>query len=460
MERQPSLAAGSLLSYGACASKDDAEQKCEQRSSQRIFTDTEILTLPLIVFSMCFLSFSVFNSVVVGILSALYGTAIAGILTYLSWERSRAWRGFCLVLWLVVVLALGLGIACGRSFPRVDGSSNDRALIVSIAILMGLTLVSRVVGEALPNLGWGIVGSSATFAAGPVEEGRGWGWEPLAAQNMRLGWDACEEAPDRVIHDLLFKRGYWSGEPAVDYLFFLAQEHLYMSCFLCHPWHPFGKFLRCIVAAIVSCLIVWPVALMAEIVQNAPLRLVLTIILVTAPRNLLKASLRKIAVAPQMLKVKDEASIRGGKFRHLVRKHITQKKIKQFDAVVMETRQAYTTQKLIAFVFFSVCLTGCVIHYCTKEIKRHSQRPLYECLKESSVGLLFAFSLELLIQLIFTARQADGPRRKMLFCGFFHRWWVERCDYGKLRHIDKLDHDDKPTFFEMVKDAISMAVEG
>lgn len=59
--------------------------------------------------------------------------------------------------------------------------------------------------------------------------------------------------PGYLRQDLLNSRSFWTGEVIEDYIFHAANRHVYLSCLLSHPSHPYQKWHRIVVAAVATC---------------------------------------------------------------------------------------------------------------------------------------------------------------------------------------------------------------
>lgn len=59
--------------------------------------------------------------------------------------------------------------------------------------------------------------------------------------------------PGYLKQDLLNSRSFWTGEVIEDYIFHAANRHIYLSCLLSHPSHPYKKWHRIVVAAVATC---------------------------------------------------------------------------------------------------------------------------------------------------------------------------------------------------------------
>jgi len=418
-----------------------------------VASDFAVLWLPWFLFTICLLPLGVWNQLVVSVLALAYALTLSCILAVLSWSRSTAWLSFSMFCGVAAVAGFCMGLY-----------SSGLYILVCLATLLVLAGAASL-GCLLPRLGCGIIGSSASVA-----ELQGWGWEPKAVVNMGLGlgWDGWDlerltqqpqEYPERVRHDLLKHRAYWSGEPALDYAHFLSQEHMFVSCFLAHPAAPISRFERVLVCCIVSCLIVFPVAWMGVTLHEQPLlRLCATAVLVTVPRNALKFLVLRAAATPEALR-DDERARWGPKLRRLVMKHFTRRgrasvrvhsKLAEFKSLQSES------QEVRLFMMVSV-FTACVCYACAVGISAVAN--LQEELSRGFVGVLYCFVLELIFQLLIRARPDNGPKRAALFVGFFDQWWRERTEYGSLKPSGTV-FPMEPTGWEFLRATIRATLIG
>lgn len=275
---------------------------------------------------------------------------------------------------------------------------------------------------------------------------------------MRLA-HTPHDYPERVRHDLLKHRAYWSGEPALDYAHFISQEHMFVSCFLAHPAAPISRLERVLVCFIVSSLIVFPVAWMGVTLRTQPvLRLCMTAVLVTVPRNALKFMVLRAAASPEAL-LDDERATWGPKFRRLVMKHFTRqgRASVQVHRKVAELKAMQEESQEVKLFMFVLVLTACVCYACAIRISAVANLELE--LRKSFVGVLYCFVLELIFQLLIRARPDNGPKRAALFVGFFDQWWVERSEYGSLRPAGRV-FSLEPTNWEFLRATIRATLIG
>jgi len=256
--------------------------------------------------------------------------------------------------------------------------------------------------------------------------------------------------PEQVSFDLLRKRAYWSGEPALDYVFHMANDHTFIGVLLAHPAHPYEKYERFLVLAIVCVFIVFPVAAFETMFESHILRCIVILILVTAPRNLLRMYLKRIVIAGDEILHKDFQQ------RKLAERHVDQD-VQQLASsqslpeastgsqgrsrrsLTTRWRQAaLQTRVTQAFcwevVFFAglILLAILVIVLCCLFVQAHAKDP-NEALLEGTTGLGWAFVLELIFDQFIAHRSSDKLRdlEERWFVGFFHRWRQERDEYVK-----------------------------
>lgn len=316
-------------------------------------------------------------------------------------------------------------------------------MICSIVLPSTLTLVLAL-GWLLPLCGCRLIGSSAAFS-----EEQGWGWEPKAARNMHFGFDLVHQSkgeedcrqhpPLRVAHDMLYHRAYWSGEPALDYAYQVANNHIWLGCLFAHPGHPFSRAERIFVLAIVSLLVVFPLGLLSVVLGEGLPRTLCAAALVTLPRNVLKGKLLQLVVEPEA--IEEEAMHRvGPKFKRLVMKHFTRKSRQRLYNTVINVRKESAGQSASLFCLSVGLATVSICFFCSEGIRilKPAGLTVSYVLLCSMDGLLFGFVLELLFQLCITSRVAwtvgsQVRRPRGFFFGFFHRWWTERTEYGNLQ---------------------------
>lgn len=438
--------------YGATPLPSTLQDVQEERHFR---TDVPVLLLPWLVFAMSFSAGALMDTLVVAFLCLLYGMLLSSLIMLLSWRRSLAWRVYSLVCFTSALLGwVGGSLSYFQFPPPASLLPSLGGIMVCLSVLPAMLALAVALGMLLPRGGRCLIGSSAPFA-----EEHGWGWEPKAMQNMHAGCDFYyteplpeiaedwrQDPPKRVTHDLLYHRTYWSGEPALDYAYYVANNHLWLGCLFAHPGHPFSRNERIFVLLIVSLLVVFPLAALSTVLENGPLKTIIAGLLVTLPRNMLKGRLLEQVVKPDALE--EEARFRiGPKFQRLVFKHFTRKSQTKLYSAATSIRVNNAEQSASTFFAVVAALTAMICIGCV-EIIRSSQGPSWSYVVLSNMdGLVFGFVLELIFQLCLTAREAwtvgahiRHPRR--IFAGFFHRWHCERLEYGSLQQGAALGFHD------------------
>lgn len=422
-------------------------------------TDVSVLLVPWLVFAMCLSARALLDSPIIAFLCFLYGVLLAAIITFTSRERSKAWRVYSFVCFASPVLGLAVGSFSAYYFPP-SFSSNLEAPNSLYPSRGGAMICSTVLPSTLAlvlALGWlwpghCLIGSSESFS---VEHG--WGWEPKATHNMHFGLDVLhvsggkddwrQNPPVRVVHDMLYHRAYWSGEPALDYAYQVANNHIWLGCLFAHPGHPFSRHERIFVLAIVSLLAVFPLGLLSVLLGEGLPRTICAAVLVTFPRNILKGKLLHLVVEPDAIEEEAMHKI-GPKFKRLVMRHCTKKDRQKLYHAVVNVRQENAGRSAALFFLIAGLATALICSFCAEGI--HMYKPVdltvSYVLISSMDGLVFGFVLELIFQLCITSRPASvvgGQVRRPsgLYLGFFHRWWTERLEYGNLLRAGEIDRE-------------------
>lgn len=402
--------------------------------------DAPALLLLWIFFAISIYPIALVHGIVLGILAVAFTTGASTALLCLSWKRSVAWRIFCSLCLLASVTGFLLGSLIRSSDSRpVHGAYSvpSGLAVANVAAALFLALAALTFFYQLLQLVTrrAVVGSSAGF-----EEENGWGWHPTVVAHMHFGVSfggvsdvqlGHEEVGGghsplqrQVTHRLLRRQCYWSGEPAFDYFFHLANTNMFLSCLLCHPVHPMGKRERVFILATVCTLIVFPVAAFS-VMLGGPLRAVLQLVLVTVPRNVLKRYLLKIAIEEDTIidrslngKARWQEVVRNKVFRQSCDKQASSHWRRRVDDT-LRTARAHMWE----FVFCTVCLlvTTSVCAACSWYIVANGE-PLHWALLASCDGLAFANILELILDLVAPSSSIDGAWQ----FGFFGQWWRER----------------------------------
>merc|ERR1719401_3177465 len=106
--------------------------------------------------------------------------------------------------------------------------------------------------------------------------------------------------------DLYSNRACWSGDVLYDFAFYLCNKHIFIGPLFSHPAHPFEKWERVLVLAIVVCLVIFPVAaLSSHLGQFGLTRAVLVAVVATIPRNILKFYLISLSQQDSALELEE-----------------------------------------------------------------------------------------------------------------------------------------------------------
>eukprot|EP00928_Gymnodinium_smaydae_P093537 TRINITY_DN7777_c0_g1_i1.p1 TRINITY_DN7777_c0_g1~~TRINITY_DN7777_c0_g1_i1.p1 ORF type:complete len:435 (-),score=61.27 TRINITY_DN7777_c0_g1_i1:102-1406(-) len=333
--------------------------------------------------------------------ACLYPLVMTVAFAVLSWGRSSAWCVYTCCSSFVTLAGLILAAIIHVALPPPSADTEQvlnadavaMCVEVSLIFLTALLLLSRI----MPRFGLRISGSSASF-----KETYGFGWYPEANKQLAYwNMEALNGAEKlEVAKCLLHHRCHWTGEPVQDYAFYIANEHAFIGCCFCHPLHPFDRFERVLLLVIQCVLITFPVAAFSVMFGEGALRLAIVFILVTGPRNGLKAYLKRIVVASDAAELDFGSSTRG-------------------------RRSSSALWWEVQFLSLTSMFTVILCYICYRYVETNSERPVGVVLFENSDGLAFAFVLELLFELIIP-RPAECVRGKPLTFGFFHQWCTER----------------------------------
>lgn len=122
-------------------------------------------------------------------------------------------------------------------------------------------------------------------------------WHPEKLDLMAFGFDLKQRSyPSYLQADLMYGRSFYTGEVIQDYIFHVANRHVYWSCLLCHPSHPYQKWERLIVALTISAVMWFSTALLTAILGTSLIRTTYIVIMVLFLRNTLKLVLMHVAI--------------------------------------------------------------------------------------------------------------------------------------------------------------------
>lgn len=318
---------------------------------------------------------------------------------------------------LIVGLCLRPNFLTHQTFDdRTVGLPPRATCIQCFVIVCGTLLYTILLSWILPWLGFKCIGSSAKD-----EDGKSLIWRPKKAAVMDFGCartdvydgsfltDDSESYPPKLCKSLLKDECFRSGEFIFDYTFHAANDHLFLGCLFSHPAHPFEKWERIIVLIVVCLLIVFPVAAFSTVMSAGILRTLLQAIVITGPRNIMKAYLMKCATKNEAKILKEHQQLHKGPLSY------STKELNILDEGFWETARIYAA---IAAITFAVVLCSCYVI-------EMSGASWMLVLKDNMDGLMFAFYLDLVFDLVIP-HESDGGVRCW---GFVMRWRVAREEY-------------------------------
>lgn len=425
-----------------------------------IESDSRVTILPWIIFSLALFFWGLRAPIMLAIITIIYGVIVSTNLLIISWPRNWRWIFFSLGCFM----SLWFGLRQGRYVRIQTDDAEDPEIVTWIQIQMCLwrsaafLLAMLFIGFLLPKINCGLVGSSVTFA-----EKSGWGWNGRVAQHLVLG--GCFSSPSgnemvekgmvpRYIAVCLVEKSrvFYSGEPALDYMYDLANTNTVLGCFLCHPVHGYAKMERIGVLLILAPLIVFPCALCRQLFTSPIAQMVVTAIFATIPRKILQAELLRIVEIPDKLELGLELSdeelafadggLKLGENRHSrSKKHVIENVLRN------------------EIIFFLACF--CVVitlgSFTCWFIKYWKEQPLGKNLLEACIGLDAAVVMEPAIRLILPCLSTKS-------IGFFGKWWVESQYYVPDVYVHPeppkyMSHGDLDPLIQTVMQEVSKPIE-
>lgn len=237
-----------------------------------------------------------------------------------------------------------------------------------------------------------------------VESSEHWHGEEFQQMSF-LGVNYNGETYSRELQlGLMNQRCYWSGEVIYDYMFHLANKHMYFGCVFCHPAHPYSKWERWAVAILVSMFIIFPVsAISVKFGQYSIARTVFLLIGVTLPRNILKLYMIQIAQQDTVLELEEG---------------------REPDEAL--TKSAFEWEVTFLLGVTMACIATCFV--CGSYIMSAQSNPLETVLMYNCDSLGFAAIMEPLIDMFVPYVGLDDYAGSWTV-GFFGRWRRERDHY-------------------------------
>ncbi|CAE8629350.1 unnamed protein product [Polarella glacialis] len=295
----------------------------------------------------------------------------------------------------------GINMPLNPMFIRWNTSVEDNAAwywdgAVSFALIASLSflLVAPMVLGVMRAAGVSLFGEKA-----------GAHWHPEKLELMAFGFDLVPRVyPKYLQPDLLYPRSFWTGEIIQDYVFHIANKHVFLSCIFCHPVHPYYKWERVAVAVSISTAVLFTTtALTAWLPEEAALRTAFVIGAVTVLRNCMQLLLVNWVIE-ESAKELEECYVVGGK------------NVRQVTAREGGIVAAY-------LVAAAVVALGCI-----PVIQAHWSSSLTSALSANLDTIGFIFILDVLLDLT-TPYIGHDIFEGDWTLGFFGRWQRERDDF-------------------------------
>jgi len=122
-------------------------------------------------------------------------------------------------------------------------------------------------------------------------------WHPEKLDLMGFGFNFSKTVyPSYLQADLMYSRSFYTGEVLQDYIFHVANRHIYWSCLLCHPSHPYRKWERLIVAVTISAVVWFSTAALTAFLGTSLVRTTCIVAMVLFLRNALKLLLMRMGI--------------------------------------------------------------------------------------------------------------------------------------------------------------------
>lgn len=402
--------------------------------------DIPVMLIPWLVFAVPLSTFGWMSQIAVSFIGLAYGIALSVIILLFSLRMGRRWIGFSVLCLVSSVSGFAVGW-CMRSAAGGREAASRESWICASSILIYI-VASVGVSSLLAELKCPLVGSSKTL----TNE-----WRAVVVHHMNFGIDRHFQSGAELVEDhvhprfvaegLIKHRCYWSGEPALDYAFYVCNEHTFLGCAFCHPVNAFEKWERVLVLIIVCALIVFPVAFFSVAVAGTSLRVCLVLFLITVPRNILKMSLKKIVLKEdkRVLNIadseeeeieesrgesSDESASRDGQKARATSSQRNRCRISRAEDALRSEMKFFS----VAFLFVFIVCGSCSVYVISQG------RPLGKELWIACVGLVYAFVLELVFQLVIPHKEADANVGiNGWSIGFFGAWEAQRRISGRAK---------------------------
>jgi hypothetical protein len=243
-------------------------------------------------------------------------------------------------------------------------------------------------------------------------------WHPEKLTFMTFGIDIHPKVyPKYIYTDLFYGRTFWVGEPIQDYLFHVANKHVYLSCLFSHPAHPIMKWQRLIMSSTIVLCIFFSTAAFTSLLPAYPIsRAIFVTVLLAVLGNFLKFALVRYAI---------EDSV-----NELERTFVV----------------GHTNSRILSSVEYGICLgyliATAVVVSAAAFVIHAAGGEIWRSLSLNVDVLGYIFVLDLLIDLAspwIGTSTFDG----IWTVGFFGRWRYERDDFESSKQ-DLLEQESRP----------------
>lgn len=374
-----------------------------------------LFAFALMLFHHGLLPTAMSSDVVLVVLYVAYGVIITIFFIVFTAGRGILWRLYSLLCLALTAAGLMLGLLVRNKYPtevRDNGIDINVTAVTNCAFISLAFLATAALIEAT---GCNFVGAVERMTGAVAKRGlEHWnpGMEATMSYTMQGVNSKAIVAQDRHHHPryvercLLHNRHHWCGEPVLDYFYFLSNEHGFISCFFCHPLHPYDKLERCLVLMITVSLIVFPVSVFSVCFEHDALRPVWVLFVITGPRNALRWYVKRVNTVDDRLAL-DRPDLSADERNRLV-------------------QRAYVWGLASNIVVINLC--GAICWACCYYIVQ-SGHVLWLTLLANSNGIMWAHIMDLHLNLLLPRKAADiqASEQGVPFTfGFFGRWAQER----------------------------------
>lgn len=387
-----------------------------------------VFFLPWFFFTMCLCGLAFMCEALICSLILIFSMGLPVLFMVLSRGRGMAWA--CYNVFCLFSSLLGGGIGYLHRTSGGDELLTRQEVYLVFLLVFFYFFLMMLISMLLPRFGIQLVGSSAAFA-----NQKGWGWNPLMLPHLHFGFDKhgvsgadlvdSRVHPKSVALGLLHHRCYWSGEPVMDYTFFICNESSFLSCFLSHPANAYGFLERSVALMMLIPLIVFPISLIDFLFPGGGItKIVVNLAIFIFPRYLLKLYVKELCTLSDQIHL----GTTSGDLDHSALTNINV--FADLHALRKAARPKDALRREVVFFFVlgnaTICQAVCISLY----IQSWSGQ-ISKALWNSYEGLVYAFVLELILLLVVPHKLPDGQ----WVIGFFGQWWTERLrpEYGGKR---------------------------